>query len=253
MKKLSVNSPEYRDLVSKLLSKEVKFENLPVVPIPQSPVSSTVKTLPRVSSLSSLSLSPFKSVIQKATSPEPKSPSISPTKKGFTEHKDTDALILMTLDDESLFKACQSSTYISNLCDETFWRNRLIQKFSESKVKRKPEYMNFKQFYIKNMQDKLGLGWNLYYSPDAPTVFSYYIARVKKRDNDVLMGFDVKIPNDAPNMNVFAIYEKGTRKLLLREFFHTIKQAQDYFDRKKLGNKYKIQKLSTKIFFHAMK
>ena len=46
MKKLSVNSPEYRDLVSKLLGKEVKFEDLPAVPIP------TSKILPSISSIS---------------------------------------------------------------------------------------------------------------------------------------------------------------------------------------------------------
>ena len=48
MKKLSVNSPEYRDLVSKLLGKEVKFDDLPAVPIPTSPTLS--KTLPPLSS-----------------------------------------------------------------------------------------------------------------------------------------------------------------------------------------------------------
>ena len=31
MKKISVNSPEYRDLVTKLLGKEVQFDNLPVM------------------------------------------------------------------------------------------------------------------------------------------------------------------------------------------------------------------------------
>ena len=41
MKKLSVNSPEYRELVTKLLGKEVKFEASPAIPIPTSP-----KTLP---------------------------------------------------------------------------------------------------------------------------------------------------------------------------------------------------------------
>ena len=48
MKKLSVNSPEYRDLVSKLLGKEVKFEDLPEVPIPKSPA--VLKALPAISS-----------------------------------------------------------------------------------------------------------------------------------------------------------------------------------------------------------
>ena len=58
MKKLSVNSPEYRDIVSKLLGKEVKFEDIPAVPIPKSPVTS--KTLPSISSISSISHSPPK-------------------------------------------------------------------------------------------------------------------------------------------------------------------------------------------------
>lgn len=68
MKKLSVNSPEYRDLVSKLLGKEVKFEDLPAVPIPTSP-----KTLPSLSS----TRSPPK---QKAAIPKPVAKRSAPKK-----------------------------------------------------------------------------------------------------------------------------------------------------------------------------
>ena len=78
MKKLSVNSPEYRDLVSKLLGKEVKFEDLPAVPIPKSPVTS--KTLPPLSSTSPRS-PPKRKAIQKPKKSVPKKVAKKPRRK----------------------------------------------------------------------------------------------------------------------------------------------------------------------------
>ena len=45
-------------------------------------------------------------------------------------NKDTDALILMKLNDKDLSSICQINSYISSLCsDDTFWRNRVLYRF----------------------------------------------------------------------------------------------------------------------------
>ena len=97
MKKLSVNSPEYRDIVSKLLGKEVKFENLPSIPVPTSPIQDK--------------------------------------KKPFTGIRDVDLLILKELADEDLFTLCQVDKYINSLCNnENFWLNKLLKKYPDYKL-----------------------------------------------------------------------------------------------------------------------
>ena len=123
MKKLPVNSPEYRDIVSKLLGKEVKFENLPAISIPTSP--NRIK------------------------------------KKPFTGIKDVDLLILKELDDEDLFSLCQVDKYINSLCNnENFWLNKLLKKYPDYKLL-KMEATNkdiYKELYqLEKLKEELNL------------------------------------------------------------------------------------------------
>ena len=112
MKKLSVNSPEYRNLVSKLLGKEVKFGDLPAVAIPE--VKSFVKVERNV--------------------------------KGLTGVKDLDLKILSEVNDRDLFSFCLVNKQINQICkDEHFWRNRFLSRFGQFK---KPTNVSWRKQYL---------------------------------------------------------------------------------------------------------
>ena len=99
-KKLQVNSPEYRSLVSSLLGKEVKFENLPEIKIPQSPTTKFHTTKDLV-----------------------------PSNK-LTGNKDVDIIIINMLNDYELGQVCQANRYVNSICnDEKFWRIRTYEKY----------------------------------------------------------------------------------------------------------------------------
>ena len=166
MKKISVNSPEYRDIVKKLLGKEVKFENLPAISIPTSPSISS--NLPQISSTRS-------SPKQKANNSKPQSKipvNVSPPapkvvkQQTFTGIKDVDLLILKELDDEDLFSLCQVDKYINNLCNnESFWLNKLLKKYPDYKLL-KMEATNkdiYKELYqLEKLKTEFNLKQSIY-------------------------------------------------------------------------------------------
>ena len=136
MKKLSVNSPEYRDLVGKLLGKEVKFDNLPSIP-----------TSPSRHSLMPILPQP------NISSPSVKTPSPELHKMiGITGNKETDFIVLSNLNDDDLARLCSVNKYTRDLCrDENFWMNRTIKRFNRFSTN------------INSDRNKLGMTWKGFY------------------------------------------------------------------------------------------
>ncbi len=60
--------------------------------------------------------------------------------------KDVDLMIIMELDDKSLFNFCLTSKRGNNLCDENFWRNRLWKYYSKIYPE---EGQKWKELYLK--------------------------------------------------------------------------------------------------------
>ncbi len=62
--------------------------------------------------------------------------------------QDIDLLILHILDDQRLFGVCRVNKYSANLCDnQSFWRNRIINKFGVDIKEYKPKDYSYKQVY----------------------------------------------------------------------------------------------------------
>lgn len=68
---------------------------------------------------------------------------------GFTNNKDTDLLILSDMSDEDLINVCSVNSYLHNICNtESFWMNRLSNRFGNSVVQGKPEDITWKDYYL---------------------------------------------------------------------------------------------------------
>src|SRR5674476_393438 len=81
----------------------------------------------------------------------------------FTGHKDTDRLILLSLNGKDLLSFCSSNSYLNNLCDEDFFKNK-IKNTPLGKVKsKKMKYRNFyaiMMYYIALLQEKHNYKYN---------------------------------------------------------------------------------------------
>lgn len=67
----------------------------------------------------------------------------------FGNFKDTDREILLKIDsDRELLNTCSLNKYFYGLCDDMFFRNRIVYKYPLS-LKNKPEGMKWKQYYLK--------------------------------------------------------------------------------------------------------
>jgi len=65
----------------------------------------------------------------------------------FSGNKDVDREILSKLDDRNLLQACQVNKYVWNqVCNEDFFRNRLLKMFPEIK---REDIKNWKEFYLQ--------------------------------------------------------------------------------------------------------
>ena len=76
----------------------------------------------------------------------------------LTKQRDTDLLVLLKLDDEALFKICQTNRYFKNLCNnESFWYTRFLSRFGEERgraaIFRKPDNLSFKNYYLQIIID----------------------------------------------------------------------------------------------------
>lgn len=131
MKKMEVNSPEYRALVSKLLGKEVKFEDVPQIEMQKSP---------SILSVSSPAEKPLRNQEM--------------IRIGITGDKNTDFIVLSNLNDYDLAHVCRVNKYTRDLCqNENFWMDRTIKRFSQFSSDIKADRIKFdltwKKFYVK--------------------------------------------------------------------------------------------------------
>lgn len=65
----------------------------------------------------------------------------------FTGSNDANRVILSKLDDRNLLTICRVNTYFRNLCNEDFYRNRLISKYPDA-AKYKPAELTWKKYYL---------------------------------------------------------------------------------------------------------
>jgi hypothetical protein len=73
-------------------------------------------------------------------------------KYGFTGMKDVDYLILKELEDKDLLNMCQTNKYLNSLCNEEFWRQRFLSKFSNSPNYVKRAGITWAQLYKNAVQ-----------------------------------------------------------------------------------------------------
>ena len=94
MKKMQVNSPEYRALVSSLLGKEVKFEDVPQIEIRKSPVENVSSKLEKLP-------------------------------------KDVLLYLVLEMSTEDILQLCRTRKYFNDvICNNrTFWMNKSIRDF----------------------------------------------------------------------------------------------------------------------------
>lgn len=131
--KIDISSPEYREMVQKLLGKKIQFEPISVK-LPQLPIKNNV---------------PGK--IQETVSHTIDN-KIQPNIAGFTGNKDVDIMILLSLSDHDLVNACKVNSSIQGLCSsDNFWMNRTINRFgrfSNNITEDKKKHATWKEFYI---------------------------------------------------------------------------------------------------------
>lgn len=76
----------------------------------------------------------------------------------FTGHKDTDRLVMDTLDDETLFSFCQTNRYIHSLCNEDYWKRRTMERYATElhKLDRsltwREKYRLLAKYYISGLE-----------------------------------------------------------------------------------------------------
>ena len=183
-KRLEVNSPEYKDLVSKLTSNKPLINLPPLSPqytisIPASP-GPTETNLPPISQIKLPPISQVKRPEVKRAEAE-----IFPIqhRKFLSGVKDVDLLILMNLDDESLFSACQVNKDAARICkDENFWRTRFLNKYGNFN---KANNMTWRELYLKARK-----GYNLY---RLGLTNEGYVSKRKLYENDELVLVDVEL------------------------------------------------------------
>lgn len=67
----------------------------------------------------------------------------------LTGNKQTDLEVMYRLDDRSLLTYCMVNRYAHNLCNnETFWRNRFVQRFGKTASEYKREDRTWKMHYL---------------------------------------------------------------------------------------------------------
>lgn len=133
----------------------------------------------------------------------------------FSGNKDADRIILDNLDDRDLLKACSVGKYALEICDETFFRNRLIKK------------------YPNTLQYKNGKSWKKYYLD-----VIYYINKMKE-DYD----FEYRTGNPKIYLDILKFHG------YVSQLFELIgkNSAKDLYElkAKKYGDNYDIYAITT--------
>jgi hypothetical protein len=84
----------------------------------------------------------------KSPSKLPLSNPLIPLRKGLTNVKDVDLIILSKLNDKDLESFCLTNKAAAKLCkDDNFWINRIIEKYGKDALKYKPENKTWRQYY----------------------------------------------------------------------------------------------------------
>ena len=71
--------------------------------------------------------------------------------KSFSTNKDADRLILNYLDDKDLFSVCKVNKYSEELCNEEFFKLRLLSRFPKAK---KGKNVSYKEEYMYLSEEK---------------------------------------------------------------------------------------------------
>lgn len=103
----------------------------------------------------------------------------------FTGNKDTDWLIINSLDDDALVSLCSTNKYLRNLCNEAFWEKRARQRLDDYAIRMKDIDMTWRNYYLKTIKNKFNiyndsksLGRKLYIGespvhPEDPLIYSH--------------------------------------------------------------------------------
>ena len=130
----------------------------------------------------------------------------------FTGVKDIDFKILQELDDVDLTNICLVNTYINDICkDETFWRNRLLNKYrfllgnAETIIQNyKPKDILWKEYYV----------W-LHAAIYGDQFFSYLYADILRRE-DVITILEYIYPELFSDMDRFHVLDSTFSDLIAK-------------------------------------
>ena len=130
----------------------------------------------------------------------------------FTGVKDIDFKILEELDDSNLTNVCVVNTYLNDICkDETFWRNRLLNKYrfllgnAENIIHNyKPKDILWKEYYV----------W-LHGAIYGDQFFSYLYADILRRD-DVMKILEYTYPDLFADMDQYHVLDSTFCDLLAK-------------------------------------
>jgi hypothetical protein len=96
--------------------------------------------------------------------------------KSITGLKDTDRLILLSLNDMDLLSACQVNKSTNSLCDDEFFKQRLYSRYPQL-FPLKPNDINWRNYYLTSISyiDRLLRDFNFNYSKESTgTPEEYY-------------------------------------------------------------------------------
>jgi len=167
-------------------------------------------------------------------------------KRGFSENKDVDELILLELPDDDLFEACLTNKYIYSICQkDSFWRNRIIK--TGWSLQDKPENLSWRDYYFS-------LNTNLYLNPPGIR-FRYNVFQIKENLKSFLQEANLGMYNGEPlqkNLIEFSGVTTYANLLLLFRIYMKMNETETKFmdeDRPfyrvtNLMNKYFDQELS---------
>lgn len=160
----------------------------------------------------------------------------------LTKLKDTDKIILSMLDDRDLLSACLADKNTNSLCDETFFRNRIYEKYPNL-VPFKTSDISWKNYYLKIVYyiDKLEIEHGFKFTKDSKgTPKQYYeIIENKPIKRKLMLKLDSIIKNKFYDLLDYYISRGFSRS----SYYYLAKYGEiDYFDKllKKYNNVTKI-------------
>ena len=146
----------------------------------------------------------------------------------FTGNKDVDKIILQNLSDEDMSNLCKTNIYMKNLCinlDDSFWLERLTNRYGKHMKNKKSKHMSWKDFYnLFSEKSK----YNLYVNSDKTARYRLYIKRKKINDKDKLILEKIKKPEKSEFFYHILIEKKLFK--IRTQFFYTDYDAVDFLN-----------------------